>query len=75
MKHKLSDPQRKLLDEIQAQGGYPVNVTYWPRFHATTRRGWGTNKRQTFHALTRHGYLRETAGSSYLERWYEVVDA
>ena len=73
---ELSPAMREMLDEIRSGGGR-VSVSYGirdGRFHASTRRGWGSTASSTWEALVRRGLVSRTGDWDHIGVWWDVVD-
>ncbi len=70
---ELTGPMQEMVDAIREQGGR-ASVSYHPKFHVTTRRGWGSTRSRTFEALVQRGVLVRTDDYDNIGRWWELVD-
>ncbi len=62
-----------MVDEIRAGGGR-ASVSYYPDFHVTTRRGWGSSRRTTWEALVARGVVVKTDDWDNIGRWWELIE-
>ncbi len=69
----LSASMQFMVDAIR-EGGGRASVSYWPTFHVTTRRGWGSRQSNTWKALVTRGVVEVTNEWDQIGRWWKLVD-
>jgi len=67
----LPPRQQEIIDAIRDNPARRISITTWPHFHATTRRGWGTNRKRSWDALVRKGLVEPTGDWDHVGGWWQ----